>query len=415
MKNIRPRVIVVLALCLASCAFSRTWNSSKNLEVFDAAWNTVDERFFDPGFRGVDWPGMRDRYRGEAQSAKSQEALSDVINQMLSHLDTSHTAHYTPDDPAYYLLFDVYGRNPYLNEARERLFNGGEVTFEGIGIFTLQKQQQTFVQDVVEGGPAAAAGLLVGDEIVDLDGRPFQPLESFRGKAGHQVKLRFRRKQGEAAKSIDVNVESINPKAMFIRAMLESARVIERDGKRIGYIHLWSSADTDYHDTLAEVLQGDVLRGVDALIMDMRGKIGGGGMSLLELLDPRGPQMSFSGRGFSSSTEPSFRNRTVWLMDEEVRSSAEILAYTIRKDNYGLIVGANTAGAVVGGSALLMPDDSLLYVAVADLRVDGQRLEGVGVAPDIEVHYPVPYSSGRDPQLQRAVEEALALARRIKS
>ena len=61
--------------------------------------------------------------------------------------------------------------------------------------------------------------------------------------------------------------------------------------------------------------------------------------------------------------------------------------------------------AVVAGRAFRLTDNSLMLLAVADVRVDGGRLEGVGVTPDIAVPNALPYSAGADPQLDRAVEE----------
>ncbi len=69
------------------------------------------------------------------------------------------------------------------------------------------------------------------------------------------------------------------------------------------------------------------------------------------------------------------------------------------------LIGARTAGAVVAGRAFLLADNSLLEVAVLDVHVDGERLEGVGVTPDIEVPQELPYAAGADPQLDRAVAE----------
>jgi carboxyl-terminal processing protease len=51
-----------------------------------------------------------------------------------------------------------------------------------------------------------------------------------------------------------------------------------------------------------------------------------------------------------------------------------------------------------------MPGGNLLYLAVTGLEVDGEILEGPGVAPDIEVARPIPYSGGADPVIEAAVE-----------
>jgi putative endonuclease len=49
---------------------------------------------------------------------------------------------------------------------------------------------------------------------------------------------------------------------------------------------------------------------------------------------------------------------------------------------------------------------SLLYLAVTDCRVDGERLEGVGVTPDVEVEDRLPYAAGADSQRDKALDFA---------
>ena len=61
--------------------------------------------------------------------------------------------------------------------------------------------------------------------------------------------------------------------------------------------------------------------------------------------------------------------------------------------------------------AFLMNNGDLLLLALADVTVDGQRLEGVGVRPTIEVPFDPVYAAGRDPQLDYAVQ---VLSERIK-
>jgi len=42
-------------------------------------------------------------------------------------------------------------------------------------------------------------------------------------------------------------------------------------------------------------------------------------------------------------------------------------------------------------------------MAVEDAAVDGERVEGTGVAPSIEVPFDVRYAAGKDPQLDKAI------------
>ena len=58
---------------------------------------------------------------------------------------------------------------------------------------------------------------------------------------------------------------------------------------------------------------------------------------------------------------------------------------------------------MLAATAFLIGDEGLLLLAVEDVLVDGQRLEGVGVEPTIAVPFDRRYAAGADPQLDRAV------------
>lgn len=64
---------------------------------------------------------------------------------------------------------------------------------------------------------------------------------------------------------------------------------------------------------------------------------------------------------------------------------------------------AEPAGLKVGDRVLAI-DGNLLYLAVVDVFVNGERLEGKGVTPDIEVPFQLEYAQGKAPQKEKAVE-----------
>ena len=99
-----------------------------------------------------------------------------------------------------------------------------------------------------------------------------------------------------------------------------------------------------------------------------------------------------------------WRKPVALLVNGGSRSGKEVFAYGFRKHRIGSVVGSRTAGAVVGGRPFLVEPGMLLYLAVLDVRVDGERLEGRGVTPDVEVPFEVPYAAGADPQLEAALE-----------
>ena len=159
--------------------------------------------------------------------------------------------------------------------------------------------------------PPTRAGLKVGDEIVSVDGAPVSPdpLVPRQGRPARSPSpsaARPRAPTGDAARS---TWSSIAPLRAFREATRASARVIEREGRRIGYVHVWASVGDksarpctmpwrSWASTIRQA--GPERQGptpldaapLDGLIVDMRGKIGGTGSNAgryLDLLDPRGP------------------------------------------------------------------------------------------------------------------------------
>src|ERR1700709_1424693 len=78
------------------------------------------------------------------------------------------------------------------------------------------------------------------------------------------------------------------------------------------------------------------------------------------------------------------RKPVAMLINGGTRSGKEILAYGFKKYRLGEVIGTRTEGAVLAATAFLI-GSGLLLLAVEDVRVDGERLEGVGVTPTIEV------------------------------
>jgi carboxyl-terminal processing protease len=82
----------------------------------------------------------------------------------------------------------------------------------------------------------------------------------------------------------------------------------------------------------------------------------------------------------------------------------EVVTYGLKRHGVR-VVGTRTAGALLAGRGFLLRDGSLLVLAVSDVRVEGERLEGRGVMPDVVVPFRLPYAAGHDPQLEAALAE----------
>jgi carboxyl-terminal processing protease len=416
MKHSYRAALITFLMTLAVCMTSRIRgdelpsqtttaqpeHSAATLAVFEEVWRTVQEHFYDATFRGLDWAAVGEKYRPMAAAAGSDAERSVVINRMLSELSASHTGHYTTSDPAYYQLLDIFSRA--LRQPLRRLFPDGQVTYSGIGIFTRSLDGKTFISGVLDGLPASKAGLVVGDELLGAGGAPFHPIKSFASKAGQEVTLTIGRRADSSPEDIVVVPEQIKPNEAFLKAMEASARIIDANGVKIGYIHVWSYAGAQYQQLLERELSSGKLKDADALVWDLRDGWGGAEAEYLHLFTGRAPITTLINRdGHKSIANVTWRKPVAMLVNGGTRSGKEILAYGFKEYGIGDVIGSRTAGAVLAGRAYLLGDGSLLLLAVADVLVDTRRLEGVGVTPTISVPFPLAYAQGQDPQLDRAV------------
>lgn len=371
----------------------RDASSFKPGRVWSEILDTVVNNFYDEKI-AREWALSHENYAAGASGAAE---FSKMANEALAGLKTSHTAYYAHDSGQYYQLLAIF-RQPLNIDA---------VLYDSVGAGTARLQGGFFVERVFAGSPAEKAGLKRGDRIVSAGGRPFDPYLSFRGHSGKAVELSVERKAGAPKIQIAVTPRRVNPVEEWLESQRLGSKVMERNGRKIAYVPLWSCAGDMYREALEEKLHGDFLE-ADALILDLRGGWGGCNPDFMDIFNPYLPSLVLADRRAGSKriiTEP-WKKPLVLLVDSGTRSGKEMVAYSVKKNKIGTLVGERTAGAVTGASPFLLSDNSLLLVASRESLVDGQRLEGGGVEPDINAQGNLPYAEGADPQLEKALETA---------
>ncbi|MBD2127031.1 S41 family peptidase [Microcoleus sp. ZQ-A2] len=406
-------LIALIVLSILLILFPQPQNlllarESPYLTTLNEVWQEVNDHFFDPNFNGVDWKAKREEYENRLKPAQSLEEASLVINQMLSELKTSHTHFYSKQEPAYYQLLGIFNRGSFRKEL-QKIFPNGKLDYTGIGIFTRDINGKTFISGILEGTPAARTGLKVGDEVIAVDGKAYQPIQSFLDKAEQEVKVSIQESPDpKSRKDVTVIPKKLNPDTLFLEAMRQSIKIIERNSKKIGYVHIWSYAGDQYQQLLVEEIGYGKLKDTEGLILDLRDGWGGAEPNYLNIFNKQVPGLTQMSRdGVKRTIDLQWRKPVVMVVNNGSRSGKEILAYGFKKYGLGKLIGTKTAGAVVGGSPFLLEDGNLLYLAVVDVWVDGERLEGKGVIPDIEVPFPLEYAQGKDPQFNKAVDVLL--------
>ena len=397
-------------------------NEFNPAECFNKVWGIINDEFWDPNFNGVDWVDARKRYRPKALATKDHELFAIVINQMLAELNTSHTRYYSKWDPGYYTLQAALISGDHVHEDNatdifERQQPGlyssqGNPHRTGIGVVTKQLNGRYYVAAVLASSPAKKAGIVLGDWIVDVDGRPFHPIRSFENKHGRELEVTIQRNHSASSRQ-KLKVTPIDRKERQLfenDAISNLEKPINHKGHRISYVRLWwlmgwkmrgvFEAAIRYHDT-------------EGMIIDIRD--GFGGSPATEYIHP------FLKGGIETITQETIaRNhitRSAMVYDKPVivlinvgsRSGKELLAYYFKKTKQGLLIGERTAGYVCGGSYKRISEESMLLYCTTMVIVDGKRLEGVGVEPDIEVPFDIRFAAGKDIQLQRAKDEIVRL------
>ncbi|WP_165222527.1 S41 family peptidase [Aquisphaera insulae] len=388
----RPRYAILALLAVlvvvtsASSAPGDEWQARESQLVA-----VVRARFYDRA-RAEAWSGENQHF---CKGVHDRAGFDEAARQAVQKLGRSHTAFYTADEPRYHGLRAIF---PGALNLRP-----DQVAVESIGV---DVTPDGFVRVIFAGSPAASSGLRRGDRILRADDRPFQPIASFRGREGKRVTLSVQRHKDAKPLEIVVVPRRIDPRQEWLDDQEKGARVVDHGSKKIAIMRLFSAAGEAHEERIRDAIAGP-FAGADALILDLRDGWGGAAPTFLNLFNRTPPVLEQKGRdGKGLKFDTQWRKPLVLLINEGSKSGKEIVAYAVKKHKLGKLVGTSSGGAVLAGTPIRFDDRSILYLAVADVRVDGETLEGVGVRPDEPVTDALPFADGRDPQLERALDVA---------
>jgi len=407
MPTIRLGTFALILLLLFGPAGAKASDPpSSGHPVFDRVVDLVTDHFYDESALERFNTAVQSEIKNSPVTADSSDAeVGKAIDAILASLQASHTGRFKPNTIDYFELIDIF-RFAVRDDMRRLFPPDGEASYPGIGMVTRQINDVRFVTDVYDGSAADRAGILVGDEIIAVDGEPYHEIDSFKDKIGRTVEVRLRRSQGAQPMAVKVAVERLRPLRSFAKAIENSVTVTEHEGKEIGYFRFWTLSSSDGMEIVARELATGRLKDVDGLVVDLRGRWGGGRSDAAELFLGNTPAFRLVPRkGDDVLANVRWHGPIVAIIDEGTRSGLEVFAHALKSNGIPL-VGSRTAGALLAGRAYLLPDDSLLELAVFDAVLgEDERLEGRGVPPDVPVAFDLPYAAGKDPQLDTAMAE----------
>jgi carboxyl-terminal processing protease len=366
---------ILLLTCLAVPPQADVRPVCEALKDYDLITATVTEKFFDRGFRGLDWPSRVAACRGRITCDMTAGDLAAVVSSLLAELKTSHTGIYTPGDLDYWAIRSIFSRD--VTKFR----------FPFSGIWAVRRRGVWYAKNVLKGSPAEAAGVLTGDMLHTLDGRPFSPAAFTADRESVLTISSDGRNKREA--KLRPDVESVQE--AFLKATELSTRILRAGDRRVGYFHLWCGTHEKFLAAFNSAMEGFAGENVDALLIDIRDGFGGANPDYLRILSENARLQAV----------PKF-----FLINDGVRSGKEWISALIKRDKIGVLIGTTTAGAFVGGAPFDIRDGRYcLYLAVNSFDPPGlPKLEGVGVVPDVVVTDCRELCAGRDPQFEAALE-----------
>lgn len=412
-------------------------------QMLGEVYRRLRDDFYDEDMNGVDWEQVLEEYEKLLPKVSTRTEFADLLREMTARLGCSHVA-VTPGDPgrsarrhsAGYLGADFIwdaksGGYRIMNIVKGDSWDdarGGVLSKPGVNInegdILLSIDRIPLTEDI------PPASLLIekgGAEVllmvkIDSDGGPIEEAldKLVLGKNGKK-KSTNKKNDGAPKKGdvVPVRVRAMHSEVdARYRDMIQkrTSRVHTKSDGLVGYLHVPDMERTGYSEFwrhyACEVRKG-------SLILDLRGNTGGHiSELLLSKLSQRALAWDIPRRGELQVYPQNTPGPLVMLVDERTGSDAELMAESFRNLGLGRVVGTRTwggllsingSGDLIDGSELSLPSQNVLLVNELN-NPRTNSVENRGVVPDVEVRVsPADHARGADPQLDRAVKEALEL------
>ena len=381
-------------------------------QMFAEAWRLQREQFWTEDMSGIDWEAIYAQYAPLVERVGSRSELSDLFWEIQGELGTSHA----------YEGGGEYRQRPHYSQGFLAVDWSYDAEHERYRIAHIV---QGDTSDSKATSPLTSPGLNVGvgDAVLAINGQQVgpgrSPQELLVNQANNEVQLTIEDATSQEKRVITVKALSDEQPARYREWVENNRRIVhDKSQDRVGYIHIpdmMGDGFAEFHRSY--LTEYDYL----GLLVDVRHNRGGhvSGL-LLEKLARRRIGYDFSRWG---QPEPypaeSPRGPMVALTDENSGSDGDIFSHSFKLMGLGPLIGKRTWGGVIGinpqhtlidGTTTTQPEYAFWFKDV------GWNVENYGTDPDIDVDIaPQDFVNKIDPQLDRAIAEALRLIEDIPS
>lgn len=364
--------------------------------IFDHAWQQVKEKFYDVNLHGVDWDYYRKTYRKFLPHIDNDEDFAELLSEILGELNASHTG------------ARVHSKRWAKQTGYLGAFYDQKHTGNGLKI-----------EEILAGGPLThfgdkiKAGMIIekiDGEVIDAD----RPVELYlNGKVGKRVSVTFHDpKTGKRFEEFIRPIGQSTQKDLFHRRWVQQRKdMVEKlSGGRIAYVIVPSMNTYSYRNAYKELL--GKYRNYDAVIVDTRYNGGGWLHEDLVFLLSGKLYSRFTPRGQYIGDDPimQWTKPSCVLVSEGNYSNGHGFPWVYKTLGLGKVIGTPVAGTMtaVWWETQINPYIVFGIPEVTCADVNGVAMENQTLQPDIEVYNtPADYLSGRDVQLERAVQEMM--------
>ena len=372
-------------------------------QMYHEVWRIERDFFYDPHYHGLDIAAAEKRFAVYLPGIASRDDLSYLFREMLSYLAVGH-------------MFIRGGAEPEIPHVSVGLL-GADYTLENgryrfAKIFNGENWNPRLQAPLTQPGVNVKAGeyLLAvnGNDLTSSD----EIYRLFQETAGKQVILKVG-PNPDGKDSRDVTVVPL-PSEAALRNLdwIESNRrkVDEMSGGKLAYVFLPDTQVGGYTNFnryyFAQV-------GKQGAILDERFNHGGQIADYIIDYLKREPMDMVTGREGQRAFDPAMAiyGPKVMIINQFAGSGGDAMPWLFRRSHLGPLVGVRTWGGLVGigGYPVLLDGGTVTAPRDAISNLNGEwEVEGHGIPPDIEViQDPKLVREGHDPQLERAVAEAL--------
>jgi tricorn protease len=378
-------------------------------QIFSDTWRRYRDFFYDPNMHKVDWNAQRKQYGAMVEDAITRWDVSNIQVQLISELSAGHTY--------------AGGGDAETVPQKDDGFLGIDWGLQN-NVYQVKRIVRPAKWDNEVRSPLDQSGIGVkeGDYILAVNGRELDsnvdPYAFFEGLSGKTISLKVNGKPSrEGAK--EIIIKTLTPgeeRRLRHLEWIESNRkkVEQLSNGQLGYMYMPNTGGLGQTELLRQFYAQIDKKG---FVIDERFNAGGQlADRFIEMLN-RPVLYNISWRDADVTVWPFKGNNgpKVMLINGWAGSGGDAFPWAFQQLNLGPIIGERTLGILVGpatGHTLI--DGG--FITVPDARLYGNTgkwfAEGYGIKPDFEVwDDPSELTKGIDPQLNKAVEEALKLVK----